>query len=118
MVFQIVISVLGKVERIKYLMKTLFKFTLVKSNLDVILSSHRSVLNKEGIGYTRQINQLKHRNFLSMRKPSSITCFYYFEIGHASNSCYFKIYDVPKGKYKWVPRGTSQAINIKGPKFN
>jgi len=52
-----------------------------------------------------------------MSKPSSVTFSYCFELGHASNSFYFKNYGVPKGKYKWVPKGTPQATNMKAPKF-
>jgi len=37
-------------------MKTLSKFTLGRSNLDVVLGSQRSVLNKEGIGYSANSN--------------------------------------------------------------
>ncbi|KOM37604.1 hypothetical protein LR48_Vigan03g098600 [Vigna angularis] len=38
-----------QLERIKYLMKTLSKFNLGSSNLDPLLGSQRSVLNREGI---------------------------------------------------------------------
>ena len=41
---------LWQLEKIEYLMKTLSKFTLERSNLDVVSGSQRSVLNKEGIG--------------------------------------------------------------------
>jgi len=102
-----------QLEKIDYLMKTLSKFTLGRSNLDVVLGYQRSVLNREGIGYSGKSNRLGTRNFLNISKPSSITCTYYFELGHASNSCYFKNYGVPKEKYKWVLKGTPQATNMK-----
>jgi len=53
-----------------------------------------------------------------MSKHALVTCFYCSEIGHTSNWCYVRNYGVPKGKYKWVPKGTPQATKIKGPKFN
>ena len=99
-------------------MKTLSKFTLGRSNLDAVLGSQRSVLNKEGIGYSGNSNRLSCRNFLNISKPSSIICTYCSEPGHFSNSCYFKNCGVPKGEYKWVPKGTPQTTNMKGPKFN
>jgi len=46
----------GQLEKIEYLMKTLSKFTLGRSNLDAVLGSQRSVLNKEGIGYSGNLN--------------------------------------------------------------
>ena len=54
---------LGQLEKIEYLMKTLSKFTLGRSNLDAVLGSQRSVLNKEGIGYSGNPNRLSCRNF-------------------------------------------------------
>jgi len=46
----------GQLEKIKYLMKTLSKFTLGRSNLDAVLGSQRIVLNKERIGYSGESN--------------------------------------------------------------
>ena len=91
---------LKQLEKIEYLMKTLAKFTMVRSNLDAVLGSHRSVLNRERIGYSGKINLLESKSFLNMRKRSFVICFYYCEIGNASSSCYFKNFGVPKGKYK------------------
>jgi len=85
-------------------MKTLSKFTLGRSNLDAVLGSQRSVLNKEGIGYSGKSNRLGTKNFLNVSKPSSITCTYCSELGHTSNSCYFKNNGVLKGKFKWYPK--------------
>jgi len=99
-------------------MKTLSKFTMARSNLDVVFGSQRSVLNKEGISYSGKFNPLGTRNFLNMSKPTSVICSCYSEFGHASNSCYFKNCGVAKGEYKWVPKGTPQTTNMKGPKFN
>jgi len=79
-----------KLEKIEYLMKTLSKFTLGRSNLDVVLGPQRSVLNNEGIGYNGQSSRLGPKNFLNISKPSSITCTYCSELGHSSYSCYFK----------------------------
>jgi len=108
----------GKLEKIDYLMKTLLKFTLGRSNLDAVLGSQRSVLNKEGIGYSGKFNPLGTRNFLNMSKLTSSICSYCSELGHESNSYYFRNYGVPKGECKWVPKGTPQTTNMKGPKFN
>jgi len=99
-------------------MKTLSKFTLGRSNLDAVLGSRRSVLNREGIGYSGKSNRLGTRNFLNISKPLFVTCTYYSELGYGSNSCYIKNYGVLKGKYKWVLKGTPQATNMKGSKFN
>ena len=77
---------LGQLEKIEYLMKTLSKFTLERSNLDVVLGSQRSVLNKEGIGYSSKFNPLGTKNFLNMSKPTSVICSYYSKFRHASNS--------------------------------
>jgi len=41
-----------------------------------------------------------------MSKPTSVICSYCSELGHASNSRYFKNCGVPKGEYKWVTKGT------------
>jgi len=95
-----------QLERIKYPMTTLTRFTLGRNNLDAILGSQWSVLNREGIGYVEYANQLGHRlestKFINMSKPSFIMCFYCCEIGHASNKCYFKRSGVLEVKYKWV----------------
>jgi len=67
-----------QLERIKYLMSRLTRFTLERNNLDVILGSQQSVLNKDGIGYAEHANQLgkqlESRKFINMSKPSSIVC--------------------------------------------
>jgi len=100
-------------------MKTLSKFTLGRLNLDAVLGSQRSVLNKEGIDYSGKSNPLGTRNFLNMSKPTYVICSYFSKLGHASNSCCFRnSCGVPKGEYKWVPKGTPQTTNMKGPKFN
>lgn len=54
----------SQLERIKYLMNTLSKFTLGSSNLEALLGSQRSVLNKLGIGYTSKRNKTNARNSL------------------------------------------------------
>jgi len=108
---------LEQLEKIKYLMKTLSKFSMGRSNLDIVLGSQRSVLKKEGIDYNDKSSRLGPRNFLNISKPSSITCTYCYEPGHSSNSCYFKNSGVPKGEFKWVPKGTTKLSNMKGPKF-
>ncbi|WVZ09484.1 hypothetical protein V8G54_014014 [Vigna mungo] len=48
-----------QLERINYLMNTLPKFTLGSFNLEALLGSQRSVLNKQGIGYTSKSNLIK-----------------------------------------------------------
>jgi len=53
-----------------------------------------------------------------MNKPSYIVCFYYCELGHASNKCYFKKHGVLEGKYKWIPKKSNVLSNMKGPRFN
>jgi len=52
-----------QLEKINYVMKTLSKFTLGRSNLDAVLGSQRSFLSKEGIGYNGKSNRLGTRNF-------------------------------------------------------
>jgi len=75
-----------QLERIKYLMSTLTRFTLGRNNLDAILGSQKSVLNREGIGYAEHENklssQLESRKFVNLSKPSSIVCFYCCEPDH------------------------------------
>jgi len=44
--------------------------------------------------------------FLNISKPSSITCFYCLEIGHASNSYFIQNQGTPKGEYMCVPKIT------------
>ena len=88
------------------------------SILHQVLGSQRSVLNKEGIGYSGKSNPLGTRNFLNMSKPTFVICSYCSEHGHASNFYYSKNCGVPKGEYKWVSKGTPQTTNMKGPKFN
>ena len=67
-------------------MSTLTRFTLGRNNLDAILGSQRSVLNREGIGYAEHENklssQLESRKFVNLSKPSSIVCFYCCEPDH------------------------------------
>lgn len=89
-----------QMEITKYLMKTLSKLTLGSSNLYALLGSQRRALNREGIWYAGKNNRLKTRNFIDIRKSSSIVCFYCNQLGHVSNSCYYKNFFVPKGKFK------------------
>ena len=105
----------GQLEKIEYLMKTLSKFTLGRSHLDVVLGSQRSVLNKEEIGYNGNFNRLGPRNFLNISKPSSIICTYCSKPDHFSNSCYFKNSGVPKGKFKWVPKALQNSLTQEDP---
>lgn len=77
----------NQMERVKCFMNTLFKFTLGSSNLDGLLGSQRSVLNKQWIGYTGQNSKIKARKFVDISKPLSNTCFYFNHLGHASKPC-------------------------------
>ncbi|KOM26656.1 hypothetical protein LR48_Vigan304s000300 [Vigna angularis] len=106
-----------QLERIKYLMKTLSKFTLGSSNHDALLGSQRIVMNREGIVYVGKNNRLRTKRFIEINKPSSIVCLYCKQLGHASNSCYYKYFGVPKGKFKWIPKEPLKSPYKKGTKF-
>lgn len=44
-----------------------------------------------------------------------ITCFYCIKKGYTSNKCRIKHYDVPSGRYVWIPIIKQYASNLKDP---
>ena len=106
--------------KVKYLVKTSFKLAKGTTNLNVVLGSQNCVFDKAGIGFKPMFKK-KTRKFSSFFKTSCQhtshfqTCFYCLHIGHTIRSCRARLYDVPNGRMRWIPKG---SINHSGPKAN
>ena len=103
-----------------YLIKKIFKLSMGTANLNALLGSQNCVFNKVDIGFQDDFPKKgkKFKNFLNHGSTSSspfITCFYCLERGHIVRHCNARLYYLPKGLVKWVPKDT---VNINGPKFN
>ncbi|BAT96713.1 hypothetical protein VIGAN_08369300, partial [Vigna angularis var. angularis] len=57
--------------------------------------------SKNKIKRTRRV--LVEKGTVSYRNPNVVTCFYCMKKGHTSNKCRIKHFDVPNGKYAWIP---------------
>ena len=104
--------------KVEYLLKKLFKFTMGKDNLEALLGQQKCAIEKPRLGYTYNKKQKAYKNFFNFTKASSspfTVCHYCMNKGHSSFKCMIKRYGVPSGKYKWVPKGTKEVANQKGP---
>jgi len=106
--------------KVKYLVKTCSKLAMGMKNLNVVLGSQNCVFDKVGIGFKSMFKK-KTRKFSSFFKTGSHhtshfqTCFYFLHIGHTIRSCKTRLYDVPNGRMRWIPK---DSINNSGPKAN
>ncbi|BAT84058.1 hypothetical protein VIGAN_04132800, partial [Vigna angularis var. angularis] len=57
--------------------------------------------SKNQIKRTRRV--WVEKGIVSYRNPNVVTCFYCMKKGHTSNKCRIKHFDVPNGKYAWIP---------------
>ena len=104
--------------KVEYLLKTLSKFTMGQDNLEALLEQLKCAIKKARL----VINNKKwkaYKNFLNFTKASSspfMVYHYCMNKGHSSFKCMIKKrYGFPSGKYKWVPKGTEEVANKKGP---
>jgi len=106
--------------KVKLLVKTSSKLAMGTANLNVVLGSQNCVFDKAGIGF-KPLFKKKTRKFSSFFKTGSQhtscfqTCFYCLHKGHTIRSCRARLYEVPNGRMKWIPKG---SINSSGPKAN
>jgi len=96
--------------KVKCLLKTCARFTRGKTNLEVVFDSQNCVFGKTGIDYNSLSEKKlkKFANFFSTRKSSDISflsCNYCLRKGHVSKNYNARIYDVPKGYLKCIPKG-------------
>ena len=102
------------------MIKTISKLSMGTANLNALLHSQNRVFNKAGIGFQKGFPKKvkKFNSFFchgSTSYSSPVTCFYCLERGHTVRQCKTRLYDLPKGLVKWVPKGT---VNMNGPKIN
>jgi len=106
--------------KVKFLVKTSSKLAMGTTNLNVVLGSQNCAFDKAGIGF-KPLFKKKTRKFSSFFKTGSQyisrfqTCFYYLHKGHTIRSYRARLYEVPNGRMKWIPKG---SINSSGPKAN
>jgi len=106
--------------KVKFLVKISSKLAMGTKNLNVVLGSQNCVFDKAGIAF-KPLFKKKTRKFSSFFKTSSQhtlrfqTCFYCLHKGHTIRSCRVRLYEVPNGRMKWIPKG---SINSFGPKAN
>jgi len=105
---------------VKYLVKTSSKFAMGTKNLNAILGSQNCVLDIAGLGFKPKF-QKKIGKFSSFFKYNIKhtspfqNCFCCLHKGHTIRSCRVRLYDVPNGLLRWIPKG---SINNFGPKAN
>jgi len=106
--------------KVKFLVKTFSKLAMETTNLNAVLGSQNWVFDKAGIGF-KPLSKKKIRKFSSFFKTGSQhisrfqTCFYCLHKGHTLRSCRVRLYEVPNGHMKWMPKGN---INSFRPKAN
>ena len=106
--------------KVNYLIKIVSKLSMGTENLNALLGSQDCVFNKAGIGFQEGFPKKvkKFSSFFyhgSTSYSSPVTCFYCLERGHTVRRCRTRLYYLPKGLVKWVPKGT---VNMNGPKIN
>jgi len=116
-------------KKICYLLKTLDKLTIGKSNFEYVLASQKYVFGKAGLGFHPQSKENKTtKPFLNIPEKQSIkksfqpvvTCFYCMKKGHFVRYCRFRKSLIPKGIYKWISTcivSSKHKSNTEGPKF-
>jgi len=106
--------------KVKYLVKTSSKHVLGTTNLNVVLGSQNCMFDKARIGYKPKF-QKKIRKFSSFFKYSNKhtlpfqTCFYFLQKGHSARNYRARLFDVPNGLVRWIPKGD---YNNSRPKVN
>ena len=95
-------------------MKTCGKFTIGKTNLEVVLDAQNCVFGKAGLGYNPILEKKakKFSSFFSKSQPNVvpfISCNYCMKKGYVLKNCNVRKYDVPKGFMKWIPKGSRKA---------
>jgi len=106
------------IEEIKDSKNSLAKFSIGKSNLDIILEKQRCVFHKAELGYKPDKQQKFYKNFFASTQNYScpfLTCFYCGKKGHGTSTCYFKK-NSNNIKMIWVPKGSFIKTNTQGPK--
>jgi len=106
--------------KMNYLIKIVSKLSTGTANLNALLGSQNCVFNKADIGFQEGFPKKvkKFSSFFyhgSTSYCSPVTCFYCLERGHIVRQCRTRLYYLPKGLVKWVPKGT---VNMNGPKIN
>jgi len=107
-------------KKVNYLSKTVSKFTVGTTSLNALLGSQNCVFNKAGIGFhegfPKKIKKFNHFFYHGNTLYAlSVTCFYCLEKEHTVRKCKTRLYYLPKGLVKWVPKCT---VNMNGPKIN
>jgi len=106
--------------KVKYLVKTSSKLVMRTKNLNVVLGSQNCLFDKARLGYKPKL-QKKTRKFSNFFKHNNRqtspfqTCFYCLHKGHTIRSCRVRLFDVPNGLVRWIPKG---SLNSYGPKAN
>jgi len=100
---------------IYYVIKTLTKFSMGKDNLEALLSSQNCAYDRVSIGYKLVFqNKVKQfKNLFSFKKSNTspfTTCFYCMRNGHTIKNDKIRKFDVPKGLFKWMPKGVRGKV--------
>ena len=107
-------------KKVKYLITTASKLTMGTANLNAILGTQNCVFEKAGIGHQPNFprKQKKYSSFFetnTKQLSQPITCFYCMKRGHSVKDYKFRIFLVPKGLVRWMPKSIT---NKDGPEFN
>ena len=99
--------------KIHYLLKTVDKLTIGKSNFENVLASQNCVFGKAGLGFypqskengiSKPFSSVPENQPIKRTKQPVVTCFYCMKKGHSVRFCKFRKSLVPKGIFKWIPR--------------
>jgi len=105
---------------LSYLKDVFRKLNKGKSDLNHLLTMQKHTTDKTGLGYNKQTTFYKKTKFASSKrvnpnkvskkknivhsKPNVKTYHYCMKRGHTSYKCYVSRFDVPRGKYVWIPK--------------
>jgi len=116
-------------EKVHYLVKTMDRLTIGKSNFENVLATQNCVFGKAGLGFyphskkngiSKPFSTVPENQRIKRTKQPVVKCFYCMKRGHSVRFCRIHKFLVPKGIFKWIPRnidGSKYKSNMKGPKF-
>jgi len=120
--------------KLSYLKDLFRKMNKGKNDLNHLQSMQKQTIDKTKLGYNKQTNLPKKANFAPPKKvnpkkvskkknivhpkPKEKTCHYCMKRGHTFYKCYVRRFDVPRGKYVWIPKELIVETNPIGPNLN
>jgi len=101
-------------KKVHYLVSTMDKLSKGKSNFENVLASQNCVFGRADLGFNPQNKQDMFSKSFSTKpvkqpivksKQPVVTCFYCMKKGHSVRFCKIRMFSVPRGFMKWIPKG-------------